>query len=134
MKIDLGQIEAMDREQLVQTWKGMFRTSPPPRLSKRLLRSLLCFEVQVKVHGGLSSSLRRRLAAIGSGKKVVRPVASRLEPGARLIREWNGVSHVVDVVDGGVMWKGNRYRSLSSVAREITGAHWSGPRFFGLKS
>jgi hypothetical protein len=52
----------------------------------------------------------------------------------RLIREWNGSSHVVEVVDGGFLWNGKRYGSLSAVARAITGARWSGPRFFGLES
>lgn len=55
-----------------------------------------------------------------------------LKPGGRLIREWNGVTHVVDVLDDQFVWKSNSYRSLSAIAREITGAHWSGPRFFGL--
>ncbi|WP_423827748.1 DUF2924 domain-containing protein [Shimia abyssi] len=56
-----------------------------------------------------------------------------LKPGGRLIREWNGVTHVVEVVEGGFLWKGQRYASLSPIARAITGARWSGPRFFGLK-
>ena len=56
-----------------------------------------------------------------------------LKPGGRLIREWNGVTHVVDVIDGGFVWNGQRYASLSPIARAITGARWSGPRFFGLK-
>ena len=55
-----------------------------------------------------------------------------LDPGARLVREWNGVSHTVDVTDHGFEWRGERYGSLSAIAREITGARWSGPRFFGL--
>jgi len=63
-------------------------------------------------------------------------VASRatrtLKPGARLIREWNGSSHIVEVVEDGFLWNGKRYRSLSAIARAITGTRWSGPRFFGL--
>jgi len=56
-----------------------------------------------------------------------------LKPGGRLLREWNRVTHVVDITEGGFAWNGQSYRSLSAIAREITGAHWSGPRFFGLK-
>jgi len=56
-----------------------------------------------------------------------------LKPGGRLIREWNGTTHLVDVVNGGFLWNGQRYASLSPIARGITGARWSGPRFFGLK-
>ncbi len=59
---------------------------------------------------------------------------TRIAPGMRLIREWNGSSHVVEVVDGGFVWNGKRYGSLSAIARAITGARWSGPRFFALTS
>ncbi|MCA9129232.1 MAG: DUF2924 domain-containing protein [Planctomycetales bacterium] len=134
MTVGLDEIETMSRAELVQVWEGMFETSPAHRISHRLLRLMLAFEIQSRLHGGLNASLKRQLAAVREGKKVVPSVRSRLEPGARLIREWNGVSHVVDVVEDGVMWKGAKYRSLSAVAREITGAHWSGPRFFGLGS
>jgi hypothetical protein len=57
-----------------------------------------------------------------------------LKTGARLVREWNGVTHVIEVADTGFVWKGVRYRSLSAVARAITGARWSGPRFFGTSA
>ena len=67
---------------------------------------------------------------IAAGKD--RPASPKLRSGGRLVREWNGVSHVVDVTDAGYLWRGERHRSLSAIARAITGAHWSGPRFFGL--
>ena len=60
--------------------------------------------------------------------------APTLQSGARLVREWNGVNHVVEVIEGGYVWNGDRHRSLSAIARAITGARWSGPRFFGLTS
>ncbi len=60
--------------------------------------------------------------------------APQVASGTRLIREWNGVTHVVDAVDDGFIWQGARYGSLSAVARAITGARWSGPRFFGVTS
>ncbi|WP_283054676.1 DUF2924 domain-containing protein [Thetidibacter halocola] len=67
-------------------------------------------------------------------KRKDRPASSpALKPGGRLIREWNGVTHVVDIVEGGFLWNGQRHASLSPIARAITGARWSGPRFFGLK-
>ena len=56
----------------------------------------------------------------------------RLKPGGRLLREWSGITHVVDVVECGFVWRGERHRSLSAIAQAITGAHWSGPRFFGI--
>ncbi|BDW86550.1 hypothetical protein MACH21_27270 [Roseicyclus marinus] len=61
-------------------------------------------------------------------------MSPNLKPGGRLLREWNGVTHVVEVVENGYLWNGQRWRSLSVIAREITGAHWSGPRFFGLNA
>ncbi|NJN06321.1 MAG: DUF2924 domain-containing protein, partial [Rhodobacteraceae bacterium] len=74
---------------------------------------------------------------VGKLQKAVRDdrgtTSPALKPGGRLIREWNGVTHAVDVVEGGFLWKGQRYTSLSPIARAITGARWSGPRFFGLK-
>jgi hypothetical protein len=79
----------------------------------------------------LSVALQRKLASLATGKD--RPVSPKLRPGGRLIRAWNGVSHVVDITEEGYLWRGRRYRSLSAIARAITGAHWSGPRFFGLK-
>jgi hypothetical protein len=66
----------------------------------------------------------------GDGRQRAR---TELKPGTRLVREWHGVTHTVLILEDGVEWKGMRYRSLSVVAREITGAHWSGPRFFGLQ-
>ena len=66
------------------------------------------------------------------GKVESAPRAPSLEPGARLVREWNGVTHTVDVIDDGFEWQDQRYGSLSEIARLITGARWSGPRFFGL--
>jgi hypothetical protein len=68
------------------------------------------------------------------GDKGSRKASPKLQPGARLVREWNGVSHVVEVIENGFVWNGCRHRSLSAIARAITGARWSGPRFFGLTS
>lgn len=77
---------------------------------------------------------RAVLAALAPSKEKTRTktVSPAMRPGGRLLREWNGVTHVVDVIEGGFMWNGQTWRSLSAIAREITGAHWSGPRFFGL--
>jgi hypothetical protein len=90
----------------------------------------------VQADRGLSPTASRRLQAIANGRdanEVARQAAAP-KPGTRFIRDWNGATHIVDVVDGGYLWKGTRYRSLSVIARTITGARWSGPRFFGLGS
>ncbi len=93
-----------------------------------MLRRFLAFEVQAKAQGGLNRSARGSLS-FTKPKKAQR---AKLKPGGRLIREWNGVTHIVDVIKGGFEWRGQTWRSLSAIAREITGAHLSGPRFFGL--
>jgi hypothetical protein len=126
----VAEIETMDREALLAAWSGLFGAPAPKGLSQPFLRRFLAFEVQALSRGGLPrkfvADLERRVAALDG------PRAPVLRPGGRLLREWNGVTHVVEVTDGGHRWNGKTYSSLSAVARAITGARWSGPRFFGL--
>lgn len=126
----VAEIEAMDRTALVAAWCEVFRTPVPKGLSKALIRRFLAIEIQTRQQGGLSKKTKAALRH--ASNQVARPKSSGLQRGAKLLREWNGVTHVVDVTEGGFIWKGSTYRSLSRIAREITGAHWSGPRFFGL--
>ncbi|NND42670.1 MAG: DUF2924 domain-containing protein [Silicimonas sp.] len=129
--MSVADIETMDRAALVAAWDAVFGTPVPKRLSSPFLRRFLAFEVQACGRTGLPKGFVAKLA------KAARDDPSRaspaLKPGGRLIREWNGATHVVDVIDGGFLWNGERYASLSPIARAITGARWSGPRFFGLK-
>ncbi|MGR3660330.1 MAG: DUF2924 domain-containing protein [Paracoccaceae bacterium] len=124
------EIAVMDRVALTTVWSDMFNTPAPAYLSKPFLRRFLAFEVQARRNGGLPKSFDAKLAQALSGRSA--KAAPSLKPGARLLREWNGTTHVVDVLEGGFLWKGQRYQSLSAIARAITGARWSGPRFFGL--
>ena len=102
-----------------------------PRVSPAMLRLALAYELQAKAHGGLSRATQRTLAQLGTAKTRTSPAL----PGMRLVREWNGVVHVVTVDDDGVvMWNDRSWRSLSEVARAITGTRWSGPAFYGLKT
>ena len=96
-----------------------------------MLRRILSCEMQARRVGGLS---RQTTAVLKQrdGKTKLKETAPAIKPGGRLLREWNGITHVVDVTEAGYVWKGKTRRSLSAIAREITGAHWSGPRFFGL--
>ena len=112
----------------------------PPRFAKRgLLTQLLAWELQVNAFGGLDPILRRQLLAIGARGKAssngtdVCTAQLALRPGVKLIRSWKGVTHHVTVIDGGFAWQDRTYKSLSMIAREITGTSWSGPVFFGLK-
>src|SRR5260370_16161070 len=123
---------------LQAVWTGIFGALPPKGLSRRLLEHAAAYDLQAKALGGLKPAVRRKL--LQSGRIRPSPVdrsprrhrPGPLSPGSRLVREWRGRSHTVEVVDRGVLYAGRRYRSLSEVARTITGARWSGPRFFGL--
>lgn len=101
-----------------------------PKVSPKLLRLALAYELQAKAHGGLSRQTQQRLAQIAAAKTQTRDV----QPGMRLVREWNGTVHVVDVDENNtIYWNDRAWGSLSEVARAITGTRWSGPAFFGLK-
>lgn len=126
----VAEIEAMDRAALVAAWIELLRTPVPKGLSKALMRRFLAVEIQTRQCGGLSK--RTKAALTKTSDQTARSKNPGLKPGGRLLREWNGMTHVVDVTDDGFVWKGTKYRSLSKIAREMTGAHWSGPRFFGL--
>ena len=129
----LEALEGATRQELIEIWIEHFDQLPPSGLSRPMMIRILAWEIQARMHGGLSKRIQNRLRAIAKGESKVRPVVSA-PVGARLVREWNGVNHVVDVIEHGVVYRGERYASLSAVARRITGAHWSGPRFFGLKT
>jgi len=121
----------------MERWRQLYRAAPPKGSSRSLLIRAVAYGMQVKRYGGLKPAVRRQLrkvAAGGSARAVANLKSEKVAPGTRLIREWNGSSHVVEVVDGAFVWNGARYGSLSAVARAITGARWSGPRFFGLES
>ena len=128
--IRVGDLETMDRAALVAAWSDVFKTPPPKSLSQAFLRRFLANEIQTRRSGGASKATHRVLAK--RSDETPPATAPKLAPGGRLIREWNGVTHIVEVVADGFRWRGETWRSLSAIAREITGAHWSGPRFFGL--
>lgn len=131
MTLTVETIDGMDRAALVAAWRQVFATPVPKRLSRSFLRRFLAFEAQRQIMGGLPKGYEARLAGVTLVKRTAKTPA--LKPGGRLLREWNGATHAVDVLEDGFSWNGHRYRSLSAVARAITGARWSGPRFFGLR-
>jgi Protein of unknown function (DUF2924) len=125
------------RDELVALWIHRNNHAPPKGCGRTLLELAEAFAIQSSAHGGLKPSLRRRVGAMPnglSGGVVEHKIQKtrRLAQGSKLLREWNGRTHHVDVVQGGFVWNGNKHQSLSAIAKEITGAHWSGPRFFGL--
>jgi len=131
-----AELAQLDAAALQAGWTSLFGRPPPKGMSRRLLELAAAYEAQVRIHGGLKPALRRRLlqAAEPAGPADAKPrrIPPALAPGSRLVREWHGRSHTVEVMEDGFLYDGQRYRSLSSIARRITGAHWSGRRFFGL--
>jgi hypothetical protein len=129
-------LEAMDYSALRDEWRRLYRSQPPKRVARELLLLGIAWKVQEKAYGGHSAAIRRRLAnlsnALGEGSDIRQSRTAQLKPGAKLIREWHGRSHTVIALEDGFEWQGERWRSLSVIARKITGTRWSGPRFFGL--
>ncbi len=158
-KINLeAEVEALgklSRDELVNRWENIYRCPPPSGVRRELLIRAAAWHLQAKRLGGHSAETRRllrsamdrvelKMAKRGEGKLSDEAEASngpakpkskprqRLSPGARLLRDWNGKTHVVDVIDTGFVFEAKVYPSLTAIAKKITGAHWSGPRFFGL--
>jgi hypothetical protein len=114
----------------------LYRNEAPVRIGQALLLHAVAYRLQETALGGLKRSTRSLLERVAEDNVRLRPATEtpRINPGTVLIREWHGVSHRVTVLKEGVLLRGARYRSLSEVARKITGSHWSGPRFFGLRA
>ena len=135
------QIEAlpkMNRAQLQAKWRELLKQAPPSHLRKQLLVPLLAYRLQEQAFGGLKPEVKRRLRALARqlearpGKAVI-ATPLRLKPGTQLLRSWQGETHTVTVDETGFAYKGEPFKSLSQIARRITGTRWSGPLFFGLK-
>src|SRR5215207_4514217 len=138
----LGRLTALQTSRttdLKRQWRELFGTEPPP-FNRPYLQSRLAYRIQELAYGGLRPETRARLEALGEqldgGNVVLRRVRADNRPlaGTRLVREHGGVEHVVTVLAGGFEWEGRPYRSLSAIARAITGTRWNGWAFFGLKS
>lgn len=136
---ELGAVSDLRRAELIEQWAAAYGRPPPKGLSRRMLEYAAAYHVQTQAFGGLSPALRRKLRRLAASyhrdKSVSTPrtvVSKTLPPGTRLVREWHGRPYTVEILESGFLCDGHRYRSLSEVARAITGARWSGPRFFGL--
>ena len=135
----LAALQALPTAELKRQWRELFGTEPPP-FNRPYLQSRLAYRVQELAFGGLKPETRARLEALGErldgGNVVLRRVRADSRPlaGTRLLREHGGVEHAVTVLVDGFEWEGRPYRSLSAIARAITGTRWNGWTFFGLKS
>lgn len=131
----LAAIPSLPRSDLLRHWAELFPKPPPKGLSTRLVAYAVANELQVNAYGGLSKATTQQLLKLGSlGNSQIqkqRRQTNRLtQPGTRLMREWHGKTYIVDVLEKGYRFQERNYQSLSEIARNITGARWSGPRFF----
>ena len=132
----LSRLPQLDLGGLRELWRRLYNSEVALRLSRELLVRGVAYRMQEVASGGPRLELQRQLHRIGpelqqTGRLRIRP---QLKPGTRLMREWQGRSYEVLVLDDGFSWQGMHYRSLSAIARKITGTAWSGPLFFGLRS
>jgi Protein of unknown function (DUF2924) len=132
----LSRLPQLDLGELRAHWRRLYKTEAVPRLSRELLVRAVAYRMQEVASGGPRVELQRQLRRIGlelqqTGRIRIHP---QLKPGTRLVREWQGRSYKVLVLDDSFSWQGTHYRSLSAIARKITGTAWSGPLFFGLRS
>ena len=138
LSVEIENLRTLGPEGLDQTWPALFGFERPRRVYGDLLIKALGYRLQEKAFGGLKPSTRRSLECRGRNGSERGPLAEpariRLKAGTVLVREWHGVTHRVSVLDDGFDLRGERFRSLSEIARKITGVRWSGPLFFGLKS
>jgi hypothetical protein len=128
-------LRSLDPIALREEWRKL-KGSDPPRLSRDLMVRSVAYALQVEAFGGLSRSTLRKLEASHEGAsqapQSTEQQKSTLSAGTRLVREWHGRTYGVEVAEEGFLFEGKTYRSLTEIARRITGSHWSGPRFFGL--
>lgn len=122
----------LDRPAVLAEWEAVFGSPPPAYLSVGFMQRAISHERQCWAQDGVSAAARSALRQIAAGKPVEEVSPRYLAPGAQLVREWNGRTYQVQVVDGGFEMDGRKWSSLSAIAKHISGASWSGPRFFGL--
>ena len=132
---ELDRLLSLKPAELRLEWKRLYHSNPP-KISRDLLVLALGYRLQELQYGGLGKATRRKLQTVAKGLRTNGRVGSMpslsLKPGARLVRNWHGRTHTVTVMEEGFEYAGTVYPSLSTIAKKITGAHWSGPRFFGL--
>ena len=133
---ELAAIVTMTYSELHLAWRRHYRAVPPKKMSRDILELGIAWKIQENKLGGLGAAVKRQIAelarTIDEKTDLAKPRAISLKSGAWLLRAWNGVTHEILVVEDGFLWAGRTWRSLSAIAREITGTRWSGPRFFGL--
>lgn len=133
----IAALEKREIRELRIEWRKLYRVEPPRRLSRDLILRAIAYRLQEGMHGGLGLATTRRLDALAEELKTKGAshfdANAVLKPGTKLVREWHGRTHTVMVAEDGFEYDGQRHRSLTRIAGLITGVHWSGPVFFGLR-
>jgi hypothetical protein len=132
--LDLPALESMDRVALAERWESTFGCPAPRSCQAPLLRGAIAWHLQTQALRQSVGAREVDRVAKGLRRAVASSASASLSPGTRLLREWQGQTHHVTVLDSGFEYDGQVYRSLTAVSRAITGMAWSGPLFFGLRS
>ena len=137
IEAEIDQLEKLDLATLRQRWRDICGRPAPVAFRRKFLIRALAYQMQVQAFGGLASATKRRLReiaeAVRDGNEASVLAAPRIKAGTRLYRSWKDKTHVVTVLTDGFEWQGTRHRSLSAIAKAITGTQWNGYAFFGLK-
>jgi len=130
-------LNSLPVKELKNRWRELYGSKPPRGVSRELLTRAIAYRIQEQAFGGLKPATRKLLESLAADAAKGRPLrlgaAAPATAGTVLMREWQGTTHEVRVLDNRVLYRRSRYRSLSEVARLITGVRWSGPLFFGLR-
>lgn len=134
---EIARLRDLDLSELRDKWRKHYKTEPSKSFRRDFLVRAIAYQMQVEVYGGLKSSTLRKLKKIAEALREGKPeaifTAPRIKPGTLLVRSWRDETHIVTALEEGFEWKSNRYKSLSEVARAITGTQWNGLVFFGVK-
>jgi hypothetical protein len=136
--VEVEALQAMDKRALLKIWSEVFQATPHHTLRKELIVPILAYRLQEAVHGGLSNTARRKLISLRKTSCKTQASSapsgsSELSHSTKLVRTWGGESHEVVVTESGFLYRGEIFKTLSPIAKRITGTQWSGPAFFGTQ-
>jgi hypothetical protein len=137
LEAEVARLPDLGLDELRARWKALFGHPAPKSLRRNFLARAVAYQMQVEAYGGLSETTKRRLreiaAAVRRGDANAAGVGNRTRPGTQMIRQWKDKTHTVTALHEGFEWDGQVYKSLSAIAKAITGTNWNGFAFFGIK-
>jgi hypothetical protein len=137
LEAEIRRLPDLSLDELRDRWQALFGNPAPVSLRRKFLARAVAYQMQVQAYGGLSNATKRRLREIADAVRRGNPdaagVTRQIRPGTQMIRQWRDKTHSVTAIDGGFEWNGQTYKSLSAVAKDITGTNWNGYAFFGIK-